>query len=174
MFGAANGVYPLGTGKLTLRVERDAVRLMSYDLVNLLTVKASVLMVSTTVVTASHTSTARDACRGSAQGALHDGLLTWNSPVSGYHSEGTQECSGSMCGKFGAPPPGTSPFHDAPSALTFGAFTFSPDGSTFTMPYMFVSRSSSPQQTTYMALSGRRLKQSCATASSCATAMAGH
>jgi hypothetical protein len=129
--------------------------------VNHLTVQAKVATISTTVVTSSRTSTAADACRGSAQGTLHDATLTWNSKVSGYHSDGTLECSGAMCGRFGAPPTGTSPFHDAPAAMTFNPFTFSVDGSTFTMPYTLVSKSSSPRQTTYMALSGRRVAQSC-------------
>jgi hypothetical protein len=41
-FGAANGQYQLGTGKLTLRTEgqtgREAVKLMAYDLANRFTV----------------------------------------------------------------------------------------------------------------------------------------
>jgi hypothetical protein len=166
VFGAANGVYPMGSGKITLRIAEQAglasVKLMSYELANRLTVDARVAMLSTKVVTASHTSTAHDACAGSAQGTLHDGTLTWNSKVSGYRSDGTMECSGSMCGKFGAPPGGTSPFHDAPPAMKFSPFSFSPDRATFTMPYILASKSDSPRQTTYLALSGRRAKQSCA------------
>jgi hypothetical protein len=166
VFGAANGVYSLGSGKMTLRIAaqpgHEAVKLMSYELVNRLTVDAKVAMLSTTVVTASHTSAARDACDGSAQGTLHDSTLTWNSKVSGYHSDGTMDCSGSMCGKFGAPPKGVSPFHDAPLALRFSPFSFSPDRSTFTMPYTFVSKSDSPKEATYLALSGRRVTQLCA------------
>jgi hypothetical protein len=161
VFGAANGVYPMGSGKLTLRIEHGAVKLMSYELVNRLTVRAKVAMLSTTVVTTSRTSTVSDGCSGSAQGTLRDGILTWSGRVSGYHSEGTQACSGSMCGSFGAPPLGESPLHDEPAAVTFNPFTFSADGSTFTMPYMLVSKSSSPRETSYLALSGRRIRQSC-------------
>jgi len=175
-FGAGNGVYSLGSGRMKLRIEdeggRKAVRLMSYDLANRLTVDAKVAMLSTKVVTTSQTSTARDACNGSAQGTLHDGTLTWNTKVAGYHSDGTMECSGSMCGNFGAPPRGTSPFHDAPPALTFSPFTFSPDGSTFTMPYTVVSKSDSPRQTTRLALSGRRVKEECSAPA--VTACSGH
>jgi hypothetical protein len=165
-FGAGNGVYSLGSGRMRLRIEEQAghksVKLMSYELVNRLTVEAKVAMLSTKVVTTSQTSTARDACNGSAQGTLFDGTLIWSTKVLGYHSDGTMECSGSMCGRFGAPPRGTSPFHDTPPVLTFSPFTFSPDGSTFTMPYTIVSKSDSPQQTTRLALSGRRVKQECA------------
>jgi hypothetical protein len=166
VFGAANGMYPMGSGKITLRIAEQAglasVKLMSYELTNQLTVDARVVMLSTKVVTASHTSAARDACDGSAQGTLHNGILTWNSRVLGYRSDGTMECSGSMCGKFGAPPNGTSPYHDTPLAMKFSPFSFSPDRVTFTMPYILASKSDSPKQTTYMALSGRRAKQLCA------------
>jgi hypothetical protein len=164
--GAANGVYSLGSGKMTLRIAKQAgpstVRLMSYELMNRLTIEAKVAMLSTRVVTLAHTSVAHDACNGSAQGTLHDGTVTWNTKVAGYHSDGTMECTGSMCGGFGAPPRGISPFHDAPPAIYFSPFTFSSDGSTFTMPYTFASKSDSPRQTTYLALSGRRVKQFCA------------
>jgi hypothetical protein len=166
VFGAANGEYPMGSGKLTLRLAEQAgltsVKLMSYELTNRLTVDARVAMLSTKVVTASHTTAAENACDGSAQGTLHNGTLTWKSDISGYRSDGTMECSGSMCGKFGAPPGGTSPFHDAPLAMRFTPFTFSPDRATFTMPYVLASKSDSPKQTTYLALSGRRANQQCA------------
>jgi hypothetical protein len=165
-FGAANGLYSLGSGKIRLRVqgqphEAETVKLMSYELQNRLTVEAKVAMVSTKVVTTSRTSTAGDVCDGSAQGTLRDGTLTWSTKVKGYHSDGTMECSGSMCGKFGAPPKGTSPLHDVPPGLTFNAFTFSPDHATFTMPYTLVSKSDSPSQTTYLTLSGRRVNEWC-------------
>jgi hypothetical protein len=157
----------MGSGEITLRIAEhpgvESVKLMSYDMTNRLTVSARFAMLSTKVVTASHTSAAHDACDGSAQGTLHDGTLTWSSKVSGYRSDGTMECSGSMCGKFGAPPDGVSPFHDTPVAMRFSPFNFSPDGSTFTMPYMLVSKSDSPKQTTYLALSGRRVRHACAT-----------
>jgi hypothetical protein len=165
MFGAANGVYPMGSGKLTLHIDDHAVKLTSYELVNHLTVRAKVAMLSTTVVTASRTSTAGDCCRGSARGTLNNSTLSWNSAVSGYHSDGSLTCSGSMCGKFGAPPTGTSPLHDAPAAMTFNPFSFSPDGSTFTMPYVLVSQSNSPKQKTYLALAGRRVRRTCVVAS---------
>jgi hypothetical protein len=146
--------------------------MMSYELANRLTVEAKVAMLSTKVVTESQTA-AKNACEGSAQGTLHDGTLTWNTNVTGYHSDGTMECSGSMCGKFGAPPRGTSPLHETPAAIHFKPFTFSPDRSTFTMGYTLVSKSDAPKQTTYLALSGRRVKQACTTeASVCAPRLA--
>jgi hypothetical protein len=164
LLGAANGVYPMGSGKLTIHLDDHAVKLTSYNLTNQLTVRAKVAMLSATVVTASRTSTAGDCCHGSAHGTLSSDTLTWNSTVSGYHSEGSLTCSGSMCGTFGAPPSGTSTLHDTPGPITFNPFTFSPDGSTFTMPYVLVSQSSSPRQKTYLALSGRRVRRTCGVA----------
>jgi len=164
VFGAANGVYPMGSGKLVLHIDERAVQLTSYELVNQLKVRAKVALLSTTVVTASRTSTVGDCCHGSARGTLSNGTLSWNSVVAGYHSEGSLTCSGSMCGTFGAPPTGTSPLHDAPAAVTFNPFSFSPDGSTFTMPYVLVSQSNSPKQKTYLALAGRRVRQTCGVA----------
>jgi hypothetical protein len=164
-FGAANGTYRLGTGSMVLRVEErtghESVKLMFYELVNHFTVDARVALFSTKVVTVSHTSTVVNPSSGSAQGMLHDRVLTWTSKVAGYHSEGTMECSGSMCGSFGAPPKGTSPLHDSPAALVLSPFTFSADGTTFTMPYTLVSKSDSPKQTTYLALAGRRTRRTC-------------
>jgi hypothetical protein len=167
LFGAANGVYPLGAGLLTLRFDKDDVHLMSYEISNHLSVKASVALLSMTVVTTSHTTTASDACSGSAHGTLHNGVLEWVSGVAGYHSDGSQECTGSMCGKFGAPPSAATPYHDTPVALRFNPFHLSDDRSTFTMDYVLVSKSNSPRQTTYMALSGRRVRQTCAPSAPC-------
>jgi len=171
-FGAANGIYPLGSGRMRLRIDgehgQQSVKMMSYDVSNRMTVEAKVAMLSTKVVTTSRTSTARDTCDGSAQGTLHDGTLTWNSKVAGYRSDGTMECSGSMCGKFGAPPKGTSPFHDAPPSITWNAFSFSSDLSSFSMPYTLVSKSDSPSQTTYLTLTGHRVSESCSVAAALA------
>jgi hypothetical protein len=73
-FGAANGAYALGSGRMTLRMEqhdgRKLARLMAYELSNHLTVQAKVAMVSTKVVTISQTTALRDACDGSALGTL--------------------------------------------------------------------------------------------------------
>jgi hypothetical protein len=167
-FGAANGVYPLGAGKVRLRFEkgtrgevRDA-KLMSFDLDNHLTVSASFALWSTKVVTESHTSVV-NACDGAAHGTLNNGDVVWSTKVDGYHSDGTLDCSGNVCGKFGAPPAGSSPLHEAPAAVAFKPFHFSPDGHTFSMEYTQVSHSDSPRQTGYLALSGRETKRSCVT-----------
>ena len=167
LFGAADGVYPLGSGTMRLRVEEGTgprtVKLMSYELVSRLTVEARIPIFSTTVVTESRATAGLDSHDGVADGTLQGGKLTWATAIAGYHSEGTIACSGLMCGTFGAPPRGRSPIPDPPASMQFDTFTFSPDGTTFTMPYMLVSRSTSPRQSTFMAMSGRRVRHACAT-----------
>jgi hypothetical protein len=167
LLGAANGVYPLGSGTMRLRFQQEvgeqAVKLMSYEISSRLTVRARVPIFSTTVVTESRASAGVNSCEGSADGTLRDGRLTWNTPIAGYHSEGTIDCSGLMCGRFGAPPRGRSPIPDTSASQRFGTFTFSADGATFTMPYVLVSRSTTPRQSTYMAMSGRRVTRLCTT-----------
>lgn len=164
-FGAGNGVYPLGTGRVRLRFENGPdglpteAKLMSYELDNHFTIQASFAFWWTKVVTESRTTTA-SLCEGAARGALHHGDIVWTTKVEGYHSDGTMQCEGNVCGKFGAPPPGSSPLHEA-AAVAFHPFRFSPDGKTFTMEYAEVSHSDSPQQTSYVSLSGRETKRVC-------------
>jgi hypothetical protein len=168
LFGAADGVYPLGSGTLRLRMEaqagQQAVKLMSYEFASRLTVESKIPVFSATVVTESRASAGLGSAQGSADGTLRDGTLTWATPITGYHSEGSIACSGMMCGRFGAPPRGMSPIPDSPATVRFDPFRFSADGATFTMPYALVSRSTSPRQSTYMAMSGRRVRRSCADA----------
>jgi hypothetical protein len=166
-FGAADGVYPLGAGKLRVRFEDSAeggsktARLMSYELDNHLAVKASFALWSTTVVTESHTSAATE-CEGAARGVVQGGALEWSTSVDGYRSDGTVHCKGNVCGQFGAPPPGSSPLHET-STVRLEPFHFDSSGKTFSMGYTRVSHSASPQQTTYVSLSGRETSRVCVT-----------
>jgi hypothetical protein len=162
-FGAGDGVYRLGTGKMRVRFEirpnRAEAKLMSYEVDNHLTIKASFALWSTTVETRSRTVVA-NTCEGAARGELAGGDIVWSTPVAGYRSDGTIECEGNACGKFGAPPPGASALHEADDVV-FKPFHFSPDGKTFTMNYAKVSHSESPKQTNYLGLSGRETKRVC-------------
>jgi hypothetical protein len=164
-FGAANGEYTLGSGTMRLRVrgreEQGSVSLMFFELVNHLTVVVRAPVMSGQIVTLSRTTVSHDAPEGSAQGTISGGVITWTTNVAGYRSDGTIECTGSACGRFGAPAKGVSPLHEARPTMMFNSFTFSADGSTFTMPYALLSKSESPRQTTYLALSGRRVRRTC-------------
>jgi hypothetical protein len=167
-FGAANGTYPLGAGKIRLRFKAPEgggpheARLMSYELDNHLTVNASFALWSTKVVTDSHTRVAND-CDGAAKGTVSNGDVVWSTKVDGYQSDGTLNCEGNVCGKFGAPPTGSSALHEPPESVSFKPFHFNPDGHTFTMDYAKVSHSDSPKRTAYLALSGRETHRTCVT-----------
>jgi hypothetical protein len=171
-FGAANGVYPQGTGTLRLHVEAGApraprqVRLMSYEFDSRFTVKASFAVWSTTVLTASHTHVAVS-CGGAARGTFTHGAVVWNSGVAGFQSEGTLQCDGNVCGSFGAPPAGSSPLHEPPATVAFKPFRFTPDEHTFSMEYAQISHSDSPRQTAYLALAGRETRRACVSLPAC-------
>jgi hypothetical protein len=164
--GAADGVYPSGSGTLRLRVEGppDAssreVRLVSFETRGRIEIAARALFWTTRVVTEARNSVRTEAGSTTARGALHDGVIRWSTPLSGYRSDGTQTCDGSMCGSFGAPASGTSPLHDGPHEVTLSPFVFSRDQRTFTMGYTLVSRT--PSQSSYLALSGRETARRCA------------
>jgi hypothetical protein len=163
--GAADGVHPLGSGTMRLRFDRGdevpTAKLMRYTVDNRMTVVTTVAWIKTTVTAESRTGTQPLPCEGSAQGTLSGSRLVWEGPVRGYGSDGTITCDGSMCGSFGAPPKGASSLRDHPADLRFGAFVFSADGSTFTMPYTQVPTTTSGSQKTFLALSGRRIGHSC-------------
>jgi len=83
--------------------------------------------------------------------------------VRGYRTDGTLECEGSLCGKFGAPPPGKSELHIPPGPVDFKPFEFAPDRATFTMARAQVSKTEMPKQTGFLALAGRETKRTCVT-----------
>jgi hypothetical protein len=163
-FGAANGVYPLGAGKMRVRFESgpDGVhaKLLSYQLDNHLTIKASVAFWWTKVETRSRT-VASNAGGAAARGELKGSDVVWSTAVAGYHSDGSIDCEGNVCGKYGAPPPGESELHESSEDVVFQPLHFAPDGKTFTMNFSKVSHSESPKQTTFVGLSGRETKRVC-------------
>lgn len=72
-----------------------------------------------------------------------------------------------MCGKFGAPQQGKSEYKPPASDVAFASFDMSPDLKTFSMAASQVSKSETPQQTTYLALAGRETKRTCLRAKPC-------
>jgi hypothetical protein len=122
------------------------------------TVTSKALLFSATVVTDTNTKVADGVA---TEGNLNDHTLAWGAPMRGYRSDGTMTCEGNLCGKFGAPPPGTSEVHLGPRTVQLLPFQFAPDFKTFSMGYTQTSQSDSPKQTTYSAISGRETKRTC-------------
>ena len=91
--------------------------------------------------------------------------LRWEGRANGVRTDGTLVCEGFMCGKFGAPPSGTSEVHDGPTSIELKPFQFSPDMKTFTMPFALLSKSDSPKQRTLVSIAGREVQRACVLAS---------
>jgi hypothetical protein len=171
--GAGDGVHTIGPGTATVRFENEGgrpggiARLVAYTMKDNFTVVAKVLGLGTRVTNDTHTTVTPDKCGVAAQGALSGTTLVWTSPVAGMHTDGAVTCEGALCGKFGAPPRGTSPVHAPAHDVRFMPFEFDREMKTFTMQPAVVSKMTSPRQTSRVALSGREIKRTCVAAKVC-------
>jgi hypothetical protein len=162
--GAGDGVYKVGPGRLVLRFEnhggQETVKLVAYELRQKFVVASRAVFwgarVATDIVTRGP-----PGGRPIAEGTLDRSSVHWDGPPRGLHSDGTLTCDGALCGKFGAPAPGTSEMHMALDAAELEPFTLGADGKTFTMPYSLMSKSDSPKQETLVAITGRELRRAC-------------
>jgi hypothetical protein len=168
--GAGNGTYPIGPGKVVLRFDPGGgrVAMLAYEMSERFGIEAKKIFWTTRVDTdATARATVAGACGHAAEGAMRGHTLVWATKVNGLRTDGTLACKGSLCGQFGAPPPGTSPLHVGPEPVQLQPFEFSADGKTFTMASTFLSRTESPRQTAHLALSGREIGRSCAPVDAC-------
>jgi hypothetical protein len=172
--GQGDGIYAIGPGKVVLRFEDKGgqpggnVKMLQYTMRESFTIKSKTLFWSTTVITDTNTAATPNACSIAAEGTL-DGTRTirWRTPINGYHTDGTLTCEGSLCGKFGAPPPGQTPLHIGPNPVQFNPFVFAPDMHTFAMATAHVSKTDMPKQTGEIALSGREVRRACVPVAVC-------
>ena len=170
--GEGDGTYTIGPGKAVLRFatpegDRTGVKMLSYSMREQFIIKSKTLLWTTTVTTDTKTAAIPDACGSASEGTLADHSLRWTTPVSGYHTDGSLTCEGSLCGKFGAPPQGTTALHIPPHPVQFNPFQLSADGKTFTMASTFVTKTDMPKQTGYVTLSGREVKRTCVESKVC-------
>ena len=159
--GEGNGTFAVGPGRIVLRFDGADVKMTKYAMRELVTVNANNVGFKTSVTSDTSTSATPNACGSVAEGNVEGGAVRWRTPVRGMVTQGTITCSGSFCGKFGAPPRGQSAFHDGPIDIRFSAFALSPDRKTFTMPMTHMSKTSSPKQSAAMSLAGRESKRAC-------------
>jgi hypothetical protein len=162
--GAGDGVHRVGPGKMLLRFDNRSgharVNLMAYDMRQTFTVVSNVLFWSTRV----RTNLQMRASRGPgsvADGTIDGHTLRWEGHANGVHSDGTLECDGSMCGKFGAPPSGTTEVHVGPTTMELEPFQFGADMKTFTMPFALISESDFPKERSLLAIAGRQVNRVC-------------
>lgn len=171
--GAGNGVFPIGPGKTVLRFANvdgqpgGQIHMRQYTMHERVKVDSKTAFWTTHVLSESTTVTTPDACGNVATGELEGANLRWQTPLAGSRTDGTITCDGSMCGSFGAPPPGTSELHIPPHPVTFNAFHFAPDLKTFTMPSTLVAKDEHPKQTSHVTLSGREVRRTCVRVTPC-------
>lgn len=165
--GQADGVYPIGPGKMVLRIEGRDVKMLSYTMRELFTVQARTMFWTTTVTTDAWSKATPDACSVAAEGTFDGKRIHWRTPVREYRTDGTLTCSGAFCGQFGAPPPGQSPLHVGPAPQAFSDFFFSADAKTFTMPNTPGQKTEMPKQSSSVAVSGREVRRACVQVTPC-------
>jgi hypothetical protein len=170
-FGAGDGNYRIGPGRLVIQVDRAtpspegplaSARMTSYEMRERLSIVSTALFWKTQVTNDTVTRATPRNGRVLAEGTLRGRSLRWSAVPATFRTDGSETCAGSFCGSFGAPPPGTSEFHQGPDVFLFKPFEFSADMKTFSMQSTFDSKSESPKQVSYVALAGREVGQSCA------------
>jgi hypothetical protein len=162
---SGDGTYRVGPGRAVLLFRGQDVQLLGYSMQEHFPVQPRSIVGSADIDV--NLVTRSDEGCGVAHGVLQGNVLHWTSRVRNYRSDGTTTCEGGLCGKFGAPKEGTNPWGLRPQDVTFGSFTFAPDGKTFTMPNTFVETSKDPQQTAHVALAGREVRRECVPANTC-------
>ncbi len=171
--GEGDGIYRIGPGKVVLRYEDRGgqpagdVKMIQYTMREYFTIKSRTLFWTTTVITDTNTAATPNTCSIAAEGALSGRTINWRTPVRGYHTDGTLTCEGSLCGKFGAPPPGQMQLHIGPNPVWFKPFVFAPDMKTFTMATTHVSKTDMPKQSGEVALAGREMRRACVPIAPC-------
>ncbi len=110
--GAGDGVHTIGPGTVVLHFDdvarasrrRDA-KLMTYEMTDQFTVNAKVFGIGTSRHERhEHEDDAERLRRLGARRDSSDRTLRWSTLWNGIHTDGHVTCSGSMCGRFGAPP----------------------------------------------------------------------
>jgi hypothetical protein len=167
---AGDGVHPVGPGALVIRFDDHdgaplgRARVLSFELAEHFTIHPHAVLWNANVVTDASARATPDASGSSAHGTLSGDVLRWDGPVRGYRTDGALTCDGSLCGRFGAPPPGRTPLHMASGAVQLEPLRFGRGAATFEMAYSLVSESESPHQRTFLAMKGREAKRACVAA----------
>jgi len=170
MLGAGDGEHRIGPGRIALRFDRRpppatpdgvAVRMTSYELRETFAVVATALFWKTQVKTDIRTWAAAGPRAIVAEGILTGRTLRWTTVDGVFRTDGTLDCQGFFCGKFGAPPSGTSELHMGPGRKVFGPFAFAADMKTFEMASTLDSKEESPAEVSYLALAAREMRRAC-------------
>lgn len=165
--GQGDGVYKIGPGVAVVRYEQRTAKLVGYEMTERFRIDSRTLFWKTHVINDSKTTVGHDACGVSATGNLSGRTLTWTTDVRGARTDGTTTCEGSLCGSFGAPPPGRSELHVPPHDPKFKPWVFAADMKTFTMEKSWMARSEMPKMTSHVAMAGREVRRTCVQVPKC-------
>lgn len=169
-FGAGNGTFNIGPGRLKLRFRdrngkpslHGKVAVVSYTMRAHVPVTTSVLGMKTTVTSDTATHVKADRCGRVAKGLFKGSRLLWTTPFRRYRTDGTITCHGAMCGRFGAPPEGKSEIHIPPRPVRLMSLRFKPgDAKHFTSSFFLMDKTKSPPSENYMRLVGTAISQTC-------------
>lgn len=170
--GQGDGTYPVGPGRAIVRFSMrngevaGPAKLVAYEMNERFRIDNTTVFWTTHVTTSSKTTVGADTCGVVANGTLANRTLTFTSPLRGSRTDGTVTCEGSLCGKMGAPRPGSSPLQVPPHDVSFQPWVFGADLKTFTMAKTWSAHTESPKQTAHISLSGRELRRECVSFSS--------
>ena len=141
---------PMGPGKVVLRFHGNEVTLIAYEMHESFTIGGRVGPISASVSTDANVTS-----HAVMHGTLEGNVVRWREPLHAVRTDGTLTCSG-LCGKFGLPPHGTSPFHVGAADQTFNAFVFDPEMKTFTMAKVTGARPDDSSMPTAFSIKGSR------------------
>lgn len=166
--GLGNGSYAIGPGKAVLRFEKgNAVKMLAYSMHESLRVERKTIAWKTLVTTTSDSRAAPDACGVVAEGHLAGRRVVWDTPLRAYRTDGTIQCGGAFCGDFGVPARGVTALHVGPAPQKLSDFVFSPDMRTFTMASTKGPTTTSPKQSSAVAVSGTLASRACVSPPTC-------
>jgi hypothetical protein len=169
-FGAGNGTFNIGPGRLKLRLSsrhgkpalKGKVEVVSYTMRAHVPVTTKVLGMRTTVTSDTATHVEKDRCGRVAKGLFKGTQLLWTTPFRRYRTDGTITCRGPLCGRFGAPPEGRSEVHIPPRPVRLMPLTFKAgDPKHFTSTFYLMDKTKSPPSKNYMRLVGHEVARSC-------------
>lgn len=159
--GQGDGIYHVGPGRAVLRFEGNDVKMLEYTMDQHFKIEPSAIFWSATLFTDARARATPDGDRVVARGVYDGRSIRWLTPLRDYRVDGTLRCEGSLCGKFGAPPRGTSQLHAGPYAQALKPFVFSPDHRVFTMATTPGLKTESPKQSSEVAVRGIEVRRTC-------------
>jgi len=163
-FGKGNGAHKVGPGRIVLRFQPEGrVSILSYSMRQAFSIDVTAFGATVKVDVVTMTRAAPDACGIAGEGLVKDEKVEWTTNVRELRTDGTLTCSGRFCGRYGVPEPGPRPIQIGPNDTRVRPFEFTEGWKTFIMPFTLATKTESPKQTSFLALTGREVRRTCVT-----------